>query len=200
MTVENQKTLDVKKLMDETMASVINSYELKDIPVIPKLKKSRDGYKKLGIDPSRYRLACESLIRRIVKGYGVNLIGDIVDLGNILSIKTNRSVCVVDLDKIIGNIVITTGKKEDEYEGINRGKININNMPVYQDEVSYFGTPTSDTIRTAITHDTKNILVMIVCFDENDQDLDEKLLLELYTKYAKATNIKKCEVKKTNEV
>ena len=161
MDVDNNKTEKVKNYFDEVIKDLMNSYQISDVVNIPKLKVSRDGYKKLGIDPSRYRLACESLVRRIVKGFDVYRINDIVDLGNILSIKTHRSVCVVDLDKVVGNIIIEKGHKEDIYEGINRGLINITNMPAYKDEISYFGTPTSDTMRTAVSHKTKIILVII---------------------------------------
>ncbi len=190
----NRTTSQVDDLLTKLIDEVKAKYVLEDVVKIPKLKVSRDAYKALGIDPSRYRLATESLIRRIVKQKGLYRINDIVDLGNILSIKTLRSVCVVDLDKIQGDIFITLGKKEDSYEGINRGIINITNMPVYQDEISNFGTPTSDTIRTAITSETTKILVMIICFDETDLKEDEQLLIDLYQRYAAGKNFNKCLV------
>lgn len=194
MDVENNTTELVNNFFNEVIADVKNKYQISDVVNIPKLKVSRDGYKKLGIDPSRYRLACESLVRRIVKGFDVYRINDIVDLGNILSIQTHRSVCVVDLDKIVGNILIEKGHKDDIYEGINRGIINITNMPAYKDDISYFGTPTSDTMRTAVSDTTKSILVMIICFNDQDMETDELLLVDLYKKYANASNIKKLHV------
>lgn len=196
LDVKNQTTTEVENLTKIQINEVMTKYKIEDVVNIPKLKKSRDAYKKLGIDPSRYRLATESLIRRIVKGNGLYRINDIVDLGNILSIKTLRSVCVVDLDKIKGDIFITQGLNTDVYEGINRGIINITNMPVYQDDLGNFGTPTSDTIRTAVSDDTSKILIMIICFGQDDEDKqDEKLLIELYQKYANGTNFTKCPVK-----
>lgn len=196
LDVKNQTTTEVENLTKTQINEVMTKYKIEDVVNIPKLKKSRDAYKKLGIDPSRYRLATESLIRRIVKGNGLYRINDIVDLGNILSIKTLRSVCVVDLDKIKGDIFITQGLNTDVYEGINRGIINITNMPVYQDDLGNFGTPTSDTMRTAVSDDTSKILIMIICFGQDDEDKqDEKLLIELYQKYANGTNFTKCQVK-----
>ena len=194
MEVENNKTLAVSNLFDELISEIKNQYQITDVVNIPKLKYSRDGYKSLGIDPSRYRLATESLIRRIVKGFDVYRINDIVDLGNILSVKTNRSVCVVDSDKLVGDITITKGTKEDIYEGINRGLINITNMPVYCDDISPFGTPTSDTMRTAVSDETRNILVMIICFDSSDKEQDESILINLYKTYANAKEITKLNV------
>ena len=60
----------------------------------------------MGKDPSHTRPACEALLRRVVKGNELYRLGDVIDLGNILSIETLRSVCVVDSDKLVGDIVI----------------------------------------------------------------------------------------------
>ena len=57
------------------------------------------------------------------------------------------------------------------------------------DEIGPFGNPTSDTIRTAITNDTTNVLIMLIHFDDNIEDEDEMLLL--LNKYLKITNLTK---------
>ena len=69
MTVNVTKTKEVDDLLDEVIKEVNAKYTIEEVVNIPKLKKSRDAYKKLGKDPSRYRLATESLIRRIAKGF-----------------------------------------------------------------------------------------------------------------------------------
>ena len=51
----------------------MEEYSLADVLNIPLIKESRDGYKAFGKDPSRYRLVCESLLRRLVKGRGALL-------------------------------------------------------------------------------------------------------------------------------
>ena len=193
MDVNVTKTKEVDDLLENLIKETSSMYQIEEVVNIPKLKKSRDAYKKLGKDPSRYRLATESLIRRIVKGLGLYRINDIVDLGNILSVKTMRSVCVVDSDKIVGDIYVRLGNETDEYYGINRGHINVDKIPVYTDDISPFGTPTSDTDRTAISLNTKKIIVMLICFDQSDLQTDEALLLNLYQEYGHALNIKKIE-------
>ena len=129
----------------------------------------------------------------MIKNKSLYRINDIVDLGNILSIMTQRSICVVDLDKVIGDVVIRIGTKEDIYETINRGLLNVENIPLYTDDISFFGNPTSDTPRTMITESTKSILVMMICFDEEDLEKDRELLIELYKNYANAENIKEVQ-------
>lgn len=194
MNVNNSKSMEVDCYIDKLSKEYINKYEMAEIVNIPKLKETRDGYKKLGKDPSHTRPACEALLRRVVKGSGLYRLGDIIDLGNILSLLTNRSVCVVDLDKIVGDVYIRIGKENEPYEGINRGSINITNLPVYTDDIGPFGTPTSDTYRTMVTSDTKRIFIMIICYSKQEIEKDENLLLALYQKYAGAQSINKIEV------
>lgn len=195
MTVDNSKTTDVDNLLLSIKEEYTNYVPLTEVVKIPKIKVSRDGYKKLGKDPSHTRLACEALIRRVIKGDDLYRLGDIIDLGNVLSIKTMRSVCVVDLDKIEGDVTIRIGTKDDIYYGINRGVINVDKIPLYTDNLSPFGNPTSDTDRTKVTEKTKNILIMIICFNQEEMVEDEKLLLSLYQKYTNARNINKLEVR-----
>lgn len=195
MTVDNNTTEDVDNLILMVKEKYTNFVPLTEVVNIPKIKVSRDGYKKLGKDPSHTRLACEALLRRMIKGDDLYRLGDIIDLGNILSIETMRSVCVVDLDKIASDVTIRIGNKDDIYFGINRGQINVDKIPLYTDKIGPFGNPTSDTDRTKVTSSTENILIMIICFNQEDMEKDEEILLSLYQKYANARNINKLEVR-----
>lgn len=185
------KSKEVDEFLEKMYYDYPNLYNYDEITKIPKLKNTRDGYKKMGKDPSHTRPACEALLRRIVKGNKLYRLGDAIDVGNILSISTLRSVCVVDLDKIENDVVIRLGRKEDIYEGINRGLINVTNIPVYTDSIGPFGCPTSDTLRTCVTSSTKKILVMIICFDDSEKDIDEEKLISLYQTLTKIKNIRK---------
>ncbi len=194
MDVDNLKTKKVDNYLSFLVKEYQNKYDKEAITKIPKLKETRDGYKAFGKDPSHTRPACEAILRRFVGGSGIYRLGDIIDLGNIISLITKRSVCVVDADLIQGNITIRLGRTDESFYGINRGLINVDKLPVYVDDIGPFGSPTSDTERTKVTNTTKSILVMIICFSELDMGEDEKIMLEIYQKYAQARNIKKIEV------
>lgn len=198
MDVEAKETTnDIKELIAKYQKEVQEEYSsLEEVLNIPLIKKARDGYKKLGKDPSRYRLACESLLRRIVKGNDLYIINNLVDIGNLLSIDFKRSTAVLDLDKIEGDIVVRRGLASDYYEGIGRGVINVENIPVYVDNISPFGSTTSDTMRTSVSLDTKKILLFIVCFDSDDHKYEINKTIELYKKYANAKNIELINVEK----
>lgn len=190
--VEDSTIIDEK--IKELEKSINEKYSLEQVLQIPSIKNARDSYKKLGKDPSRYRLACESLFRRLVKGNGLYRVSNVVDAGNVLSIELAKSTAVLDYDKLQGDIHIRIGTNDDIYYGIGRGLINVTNIPLYVDEVSPFGSPTSDTERTSITDSTTKILLMVICFDELDKDIIEEISLNTFKKYAYAKNIEKIEV------
>lgn len=190
--VEDSEVIDSK--IRELETEINQKYCLEDVLQLPSIKNARDSYKKLGKDPSRYRLACESLFRRLVKGNGLYRVNNAVDAGNVLSIELAKSTAVLDYDKLQGDIYIRIGTGDDVYYGIGRGLINVTNIPLYVDEVSPFGSPTSDTERTSITFNTKKILLMVICFDDLDKDIIEEVSLDIFKKYAYATNIEKVEI------
>lgn len=191
MDVENNLTEEVTSFINKVIEENKNLYTLEQIIKEPKILESRNGYKKLGKDPSHTRVACENLLRRITKGQPMYRLGDIIDLGNILSILTRRSVCVVDADKLNGDVNIRLGTKDDIYITINRGPLNVDKIPVYVDNTSPFGCPSSDTLRTAVDAKTKSIYIMIICFEATHLEEDEKMLIDIYKKYTNAQNIKK---------
>jgi len=168
-----------------------NEFELKDVLEIENIKASRNAYKKLGKDPSRYRLSSESLYRRVVKERGLYKVNNIVDINNLVSLVTCNSVGTYDLDKIGSSICFTVGTEGEAYEGIGRGMINLESLPVFQDEEGKFGSTTSDSLRAMITKDTRRILMNIISFN-GDKELNQYIdfAKELLEKYAEAEDIK----------
>lgn len=194
MDVKYKSSEEISDLILQYEKKISEEYSLEDILNIPLIKEARDAYKAFGKDPSRYRLACESLLRRLSKGNGLYKINNLVDAGNILSIETKRSVAVLDYDKIVGDITVRLGKGSDEYYGIGRGKINIENIPLYEDSVGPFGSTTSDTERTMVTENTKRILLLIICFSKTDTEKNKSFAIDLYEEYGSAKNIKEIKV------
>lgn len=178
----------LKQEMNQLEEEIIAQLTLETLLKEPRIAAARAGYKALGKDPSRYRLSTEALLRRLIKGNGLYFVNNAVDIGNVLSARTQRSVAVLDEDKIQGNVLIRIGQDEP-YEGIGRGNINIENIPVYCDEVGPFGTPTSDTPRTRITEETKSILLFITSFNGTDGLLqDVELAKDLFSRFGHMTN------------
>lgn len=138
------------------------------------LEASRILYKKLGKDPSRYRISSDSLMRRLIKNKGLYYVNNVVDINNVISLKTLWSIGAYDLEKIEGPIIYGVGQKDEPYEGIGRGLLNIEHLPVLRDDLGSFGSATSDTLRTMVTENTTQVLLVIHAFG-GDFGLQETL-------------------------
>ena len=141
---------------------------------IPGIAATRRVYRVCGKDPSRYRLASEALIRRILQGKTLYQIDTLVDLINLASIFFGYSIGAFDADKFVGDtLTLGIGREGEPYEGIGRGMINIAGLPIYRDTQGGVGTPTSDNERTKIDINTRHLLVLINGYDGNEQRVRE---------------------------
>ncbi len=187
--IEIYEEKEVDNLIKEVELKIEKNIDILEVVNLKTIIDARNAYKKYGKDPSRYRLAVESLYRRLSKGNSLYRINNVVDIGNIISLKSRRSVAVLDYHKIVGNILIRLGVKEDDFNGLGRGKINIENIPLYADNIGPFGSTTTDTHRTMITSSTNKILLFIISFN-GKVDLDDELkdAIELYKNCARGSN------------
>ena len=137
------------------------TYTVSDIKLLPTIQATRNAYKIAGKDPNRYRPSAEALMRRLINGNDLYKISTLVDLINLVSLKTGYSIGGFDRDKIEGTPILGVGVENEKFEGIGRGLLNIAGLPVYRDDKGGIGTPTSDEVRTSISLNTKNILIII---------------------------------------
>ena len=151
---------------------------------------TRQAYKKLGKDPNRYRPSAEALCRRLLKGYPLYRIDTLVDLINLISIETGYSIGGFDSDKIQGDLVLGVGKTDELFNGIGRGPLNIEGLPVYRDLVGGVGTPTSDEERTKIDLSTTRLFMIINGYSGKTGMEDAiSFSVKLLTNYVLAQNI-----------
>ena len=176
--------------MSETEENIKQNLPLNKISQKSAIHASRRAYKACGKDPARYRLSAEALTRRVVRGLGLYHINNIVDLVNLISLETGISIGGYDAHKIEGNVRMGIGKSNEPYQAIGRGELNIEFLPLFRDNVSAFGSPTSDSERTSVTNATTRFLMVIIGFS-GLQETEEamKLAVDLLTRYGKAGNI-----------
>ena len=150
---------------------------------------TRTAYRRCGKDPSRYRPSAEALRRRLLRGLELYQIDTLVDIINLVSLQTGYSIGGFDAGKIVGNkLVLGIGREGEPYEGIGRGVLNIDGLPVYRDNIGGIGTPTSDNERTKIDLNTQHLLVIINGYS-GAKGLQEAadLTLNLLKRYASLT-------------
>ncbi len=181
-------TKELKEELNDT-AAMWKDEDFETVRSHPVMADLREAYKLLDADPNRYRPASDSLIRRIIKGKEIYSINNVVDIINMTSIETAYSIGGFDADKTGKDIILTKAPSGIDFEGIGRGHVNIENLPVLKDETGYFGTPTTDSVRTMITNETASILLIFYDFLCNftlSSALD--LTVEYLEKHARAEN------------
>ncbi|MCJ9428326.1 B3/B4 domain-containing protein [Kordiimonas marina] len=127
----------------------------------PVIANVRAAFKACGKDPSRYRPSSESLTRRIVAGKGLYRINNVVDSGNLTSLMTGLPIGCYDAGKIDGDILLRVGRAGESYEGVGRGPVNLEGLPLLADDKGPFGTPFSDSARTAVTEETEKLIFVL---------------------------------------
>lgn len=195
-TVSNSETSDElwSKLLEQS-ENIRTTYKIEEINKRPEIFSTRQAYKKLGKDPNRYRPSAEALCRRIVRDIPIYRLNTLVDIINIVSIASGYSIGAFDYEKIQGNLTLDTGRNNDQFDAIGRGMLNIEGLPVFRDEISGIGTPTSDCERTKITMETTEILIIINDYLgsstlENAIDYCQNLLRD----FANSQNIEKYKI------
>ncbi len=190
-SVVNSPTSD--ELWEELQAEaarIASTYATDTLSKRPAIAGTRQAYKTFGKDPARYRVSSEALCRRAIRGLDLYRINTLVDLINVVSMRSGYSIGGFDADCIEGDMTLGVGTADDVFHGIGRGLLNIEGMPVYRDNVGGVGTPTSDEERTKITPHTSHLLITINAYAP-EMPLDECMqwTIELLRKYAQATDI-----------
>jgi DNA/RNA-binding domain of Phe-tRNA-synthetase-like protein len=176
--------------MDETVEFVAASIPFEGISALPNVAAARKAYRSCGKDPARYRLSSEALLRRVVQGKGLYKVNNIVDINNLISMKYHFTIGAFDRDAIAFPVQFRIGQAGEPYEGIGRGELNIENLPVLADALGPFGSPTSDSMRTRTHARMQQLLFCILSFG-GASALEPALAetIELLERFADAKNI-----------
>ncbi len=172
--------------IDDFTHQLTTTTRAEDIKLQPVIAATREAYKQCGKDPSRYRPSAEALRRRLMRGLSLYRIDTLVDLINLVSLRTGHSIGGFDADKIVGtDLQLGIGRAGEPFEGIGRGVLNIDGLPVYRDQTGGIGTPTSDHERTKMDLDTRHILAIVNGYN-GSEGLQEaaEMIQQLLRKYA----------------
>jgi len=158
----------------------INPETLKDSKEILSYRRL---YKEMGIDWHSRRPSPEALLRRVMQKKGLYTINTCVDAANVVVLQNRVSVGVFDLDKIQSPTHLRFGKQEDsilllgneEPTMIGEKELTyVDNTGPYNLDYNY-----RDTKRTAVTEETKNLLINVDGVYDIDRKLVEKTLQDL---------------------
>jgi DNA/RNA-binding domain of Phe-tRNA-synthetase-like protein len=153
----------IAELNDREQA-ILGLPETRRVLESPQILATRAAYKALGKDPARYRGSAEALLRRVVAGKGLPRINAVVDIINLVSVESRLPIGLYDLAHVSGDIVFRAGRPFETYKGIGKYDLNLEGLPVFCDALGPHGSPTSDSERTMVTSETRNVLAVIISF------------------------------------
>ncbi len=171
--------------LDNCQQTILRLPEPRAVLEAPQILATRAAYKVLGKDPARYRGSAEALLRRVIAGKGLPRIDAVVDIINLVSVESRLPIGLYDLTHVQGDIVFRAGRAEETYKGIGKYDLNLEGLPVFCDAIGPHGSPTSDSERTMVTSETKNVLAVIISFGGKESlDRWTQRMSELFMQYA----------------
>ncbi len=173
--VIRESSAELRTYIEELAKELKEKYSSSSPSSIKELESARTLYKRAGIDPTKDRPSSEALLRRAIKGE-FPFINSLVDTINFCSLKFLIPYGLYDFDKIKNKIEIMKGGKEDFYESIGKGRINLKGKITVFDEVGPFGNPSSDSKRTSCGKDTKTALTIIFLNSETQDSAAETII------------------------
>jgi len=175
--------------LDNCQEAILRVPEPRAVLESPQILATRAAYKALGKDPARYRGSAEALLRRVIAGKGLPRINAVVDIINLVSVESRLPIGLYDLAHVSGDIVFRAGRAGETYKGIGKYDLNLEGLPVFCDALGPHGSPTSDSERTMVTSETRNVLAVIITFG-GKESLDHwtQRMSELFAQHASGTD------------
>lgn len=146
------------------------------------IKVWRDAFKKFKTKKGA-RSSIEALLKRVSTGKGLGTINPLVDIYNSISLKYAMPCGGEDMDKFIGDIILTKATGDESFITLGSDK----SEPPYEGEIVYKDDEGAicrcwnwrESVRTMLTEDTKNAFLCIELVDENREKDFENALKEL---------------------
>lgn len=152
----------------QLQAQVAQIYNLDILKTVPRIMGVRSMYRKLEVDPARYRPASEALVRRVLQNRSLYFVNSAVDVNNYCSLKYLLPFGLYDLNRISGDVAYRI-VQEGDYVNIAGNTVHAGNKPFLCDAEGIFGNPTSDSRRTAVTLQTEDLLCVIYAGEEESR-------------------------------
>jgi DNA/RNA-binding domain of Phe-tRNA-synthetase-like protein len=174
ITIENLKVDSSLTTFHELLAcarSLELKYRNQSIGMVDGVEHARQLFHAIGIDPTKRRPSSEALLNRTLKNKEIHQVNSLVDAGNWCSLDFLLPICVYDSNKIQGQVSIRKGYPGEEYMALNNQIMNLADRYVIADEKGAFGSPMTDSQRTAVDENTRAATLVIFAPGTYDKNL-----------------------------
>jgi len=162
----SQDRAEISEMLRQAEAALPGKFG--NTPVIehPYIANWREAYRKFGAKPKNYPSSVENLTRRVLNGATIGHINNLVSLYNTISLRHILPVGGEDLDKIVGDVLLTRASNneppvfllgESEARPPHAGEI------IYKDDAGAICRRWNwkEADRTKLTQETKNAFLVI---------------------------------------
>ncbi len=175
---------------DRVIERLVASYSGKQPADIPGVAETRGLFHQLDIDPTKHRPSSEALLRRVLQGKGLPAVNAAVDVCNLCSLEHQIPLGLYDRETVRGTIQVRVGRDGEGYPGIRKQRVHLAGRLLLADDDGPFGAPTSDSTRTLVGPDTRQLVVVLFCpIERAGQHLSTSLehVADLLTRFCGAT-------------
>ncbi|BDG61596.1 B3/B4 domain-containing protein [Caldinitratiruptor microaerophilus] len=132
------------------------------VTALPGVAGWRRVLKALGTDPARYRPSSEALLRRAVQGKPLPAVNAVVDVNNLVSLRSGLPIGLYDADRLQGPVLtFGAGRPGEVYLALSGREIETAGKPVLRDGAGVCGGPLTDSERTKVTEGTRRALMLL---------------------------------------
>jgi DNA/RNA-binding domain of Phe-tRNA-synthetase-like protein len=158
-----RETPELNGFKSEVASKVKEDYDLEKLKDVETIRKYRDFFWRLGIDPTKIRPASEALIRRILQGKDIPKINTAVDAYNLVSIETHVAIGAFDDALLKGQLLMRTAEEGEEFRGIGMKEAKVlkgQEIVISDDEKLVAIYPYRDADNTKVTDNTESIYIL----------------------------------------
>lgn len=159
----SRETPELDDYKREVSNRIKNSYDLETLKDVETIRRYRDFFWRLGIDPTKIRPASEALIRRILQGKDVPKINTAVDAYNLVSMETHIAIGAFDEAVLKGQLTMRMAEEGEGFMGIGMKEPKILNGQeiVISDEKNLIAVyPYRDADQSKVTNSTESIYIL----------------------------------------
>ena len=161
--------VDLLRCVENHVRQVIKEEELRNLPII---REYRSTMEKAGINPNKYPVSTEAMLKRVLKGNSLPTINALVDLCNVVSLENQISLGGHDLRDINEDLSVCFSKGTErflpfgstEYETVEEGELVFTSGHIVQTRKWIWRQ--SELGKMAL--DTKNVFFQLVGFEDSE--------------------------------
>ena len=159
------KSTKIHHLLEEVSELIKLNFSPAELAKHPMISPWRTVYYHFGSKPTKYKCSVEAMIRRILSGHPIPRINKLVDVCNYLILKHLIPMGCYDLEKIKGNITLTTAKGDERFIPIHTAAAETPDPGeiIYRDDEKVLCRKWNwrDSNETSVTEQTKKAIFFI---------------------------------------